>query len=113
MTRHLVLVHGRSQQHKDADALKREWLASLEEGLAKSGLSLPVPESDIHFPFYGDTLIDLLEGKAADEAAEIVVRGGADAELRLFVQQVIEEARIAVGVTEADIAEIGGAEVVE
>ncbi len=113
MTRQLVLVHGRSQQGNDAVALKRTWLDSLEEGLAKSSLSLPVSDSDIHFPFYGDTLIDFLEGKSADEVAEIIIRGGTDAELKVFVQQALEEARLKVGVTDADIADIGGDQVIE
>lgn len=113
MTRHLVLVHGRSQQRKDPSTLKREWLSALDDGLAKSGLTLPVPESDVHFPFYGDTLVDLLEGKTPEEAADVVLRGGGDVELELFVKQVMEEVRKEVGVTQAEIAEIGGAEVVE
>ena len=41
--RQLVLVHGRSQEQKDAVALKAEWLEALNEGLAKSNLTLPIP----------------------------------------------------------------------
>lgn len=29
MTRQLVFVHGRTQEHKDADALKAEWISAL------------------------------------------------------------------------------------
>lgn len=113
MSRHLVLVHGRSQQDKNADDIKREWLDALEEGLAMSGLSLPVPESDVHFPYYGDTLIDFLEGRPPDEVAEIIIRGATDAELAVFVAEVMEEVRRECQITEVDIAAIGGEEVLE
>ena len=42
--RHLVFVHGRAQENKDAVALKEEWLAAFREGLAKNGLDLPIAE---------------------------------------------------------------------
>jgi hypothetical protein len=114
VTRQLVLVHGRSQQGKDPMTLKGEWLDSLEQGLAKGGLTLPIPESDVRFPFYGDTLIDLLAGKTPAEAADVIIKGEAvDAELELFLQQVMREVEEATGVTETDIAEIAGAEVIE
>jgi hypothetical protein len=50
--RELVFIHGRSQQHKDAAALKSEWISSLVDGLKKSSLSLPIAESAIHFPYF-------------------------------------------------------------
>lgn len=114
MTRQLVFVHGRSQEHKDAGALKAEWLDALGEGLAKSGLSLPIGEADVRFPFYGDTLYDLVEGKSSDEAADVIVRGteGDDDEQR-FVRAVLEEVRVENGITEEQLAEAVGDEVVE
>ena len=51
MTRELVFIHGRSQQHKDAVALKKEWLDALGEGLAKSNLTLPISDAQVRFPF--------------------------------------------------------------
>ena len=77
MTAQLVFVHGRSQEHKDADALKQEWIEAWQRGLAKSGLSIPIPEHDIRFPFYGDTLYDLVTGVA--DPADVIIRGGAPA----------------------------------
>ena len=86
MTRELVFVHGRSQQHKDAVALKKEWLDALGEGLAKSSLTLPISDAQVRFPFYGDTLFDLSEGRTPEEAAEIIVRGDeTDAAEKRFV----------------------------
>ncbi len=114
MTRQLVLVHGRGQEGKDASALKREWLDALGEGLAKSGLSLPVPEEDVRFPFFGDTLVDLLAGRTAADAAQVIVRGDeSDEDERRFVRAVLEEVRRAAGITEEDLAAVAGADVVE
>jgi hypothetical protein len=71
--RDLVLVHGRAQEDKDADALKNEWIDALKQGLAAAGLVLPIPEACIRFPFYGNTLRDLAGGAAT--VASVVVRG--------------------------------------
>lgn len=114
MTRQLVLIHGRAQENKDPIALKREWIEAFEEGLAKSGLELPIGEADIRFPYYGDTLEDLVAGKPAGEAAEIVVRGtDASADEKRFLQAVLEEVRERIEITPAQMAEVAGAEVIE
>ena len=76
MKRKLVFVHGRSQQDKDSIALKSEWIENWRSGLAKTGLSLPLPEEDIRFPYYGDTLVQMAGDMSAEEAARIVARGG-------------------------------------
>jgi hypothetical protein len=75
MKRQLIFVHGRSQEHNDAKALKTEWLAALQGGLAKSNLRLPIEETDVRFPFYGNTLFDMVDGKAREEAAAVIIRG--------------------------------------
>lgn len=75
MKRHLVFVHGRAQHGKDAAALKQEWIIALKAGLAKSGLSLPLPDDEIRFPYYGDTLDQMARGISAENAVDIVVRG--------------------------------------
>lgn len=75
MIRQLVFVHGRSQQKKDARKLKLEWMDAWQEGLAKSGLALPISEEQIRFPYYGDTLDQMTGGMSPEEAAGIVVRG--------------------------------------
>jgi hypothetical protein len=108
------MVHGRAQAGKDAGALKAEWLGALCEGLAKNGLKLPIPETDIHFPFYGDTLADLIDGKDSDEAAAVIVRGDAgDDEEKAFVGAMLEEIRRAAGIDDAQLREVGGAEIIE
>lgn len=112
--RQLVFVHGRAQQHKDAVALKGEWIAALRAGLAKSGLELPIAEDAVRFPYYGQTLFDLVSGVPDGEVAEVIVRGeGADAEERAFVLSVLREVLEQAGISDAEVAETAGAEVVE
>jgi hypothetical protein len=104
MTRHLVLVHGRAQEFKDADTLKKEWIVAWQTGLAKSRLSMPIPLEHIHFPYYGQTLFDLVGGSSAAEAADIIVRGtaGDDAEEQ-FVRAALQEAAARENITDDDV----------
>ena len=114
MSRQLVLIHGRAQEHRDAAALKAEWLDALDAGLRKSGLTLPIAESDVRFPYCGDTLFDMAGGASAEDAADVIVRGAAgDAEEQRFVRAVILQVAAEAGVTDAEVAEAAGAEVVE
>src|SRR6185295_15201571 len=114
MNRQLVLVHGRSQEHKDSIALKAEWLDALAEGLAKSDLTLPIPEHDVRFPFYGDALYDMVDGKSVDDAADVIVRGDdADDEEKRFTRAMMEEIQKKAGITDAQIAAVAGQDVAE
>ena len=111
--RQLVLIHGRSQQGKDAAALKAEWLDALGEGLAKNGLSLPIPEPDVRFPFYGNTLDQMVSGRSADEAADVIIKGVEDDDAqKRFISAVLEEVRKHAGITEQELAEEAGQDVV-
>ena len=114
--RQLVFIHGRAQEHKDSIALKKEWLDAFREGLEKSGLDLPIPEPDVRFPYYGQTLFDLLAGLSPEQAAKIIIRG-TDAqegeqlpeEERRLIEAVLEEVLRQEGITQEQIAaEIGG-----
>jgi hypothetical protein len=65
-------------------------------------------------PFYGDTLYEMVAGKSADEAAEVIVRGAeADADEERFTHAVMEEIREKNGLTSAQLAEVAGRDVVE
>lgn len=109
MTRELVLVHGRAQQGKDSVALKAEWIDSLRAGLAKSDLELPVPESAIRFPFYGDTLVDLVAGRTGDDVAAVIVRGtGEDEAAQAFLEEVVLEVRESTGLSDEEVLEAAG-----
>jgi hypothetical protein len=107
--RRLVFVHGRAQQDKDAVALKGEWIESLRQGLTASGLNLPVPDSEIRFPYYGDTLRDLAAGRS--DIADVIVRGeGLGDEEAAFIRSVLQETRTQAGITDEQIAAETGSE---
>jgi hypothetical protein len=103
MTRELVLIHGRSQQHKDGAALKAEWLEALNRGLPQ-GLELPIGPESVRFPYYGDTLDQLSSGVTDGTAAAVVIKGTEDdTEEQDFLADVLDEARQAVGVTDEQV----------
>ena len=109
MTRQLVFVHGRSQEGKDSIQLKAEWVNVFRQGLAKSNLELPIDETDIHFPYYGDTLDQLVQGQPADEAAKVIVRGeNAGEEEQHFVRAMILEIQRQCGITDEQVLAVTG-----
>jgi len=94
LMKQLVFVHGRAQENKDAVALKAEWVTAFREGLAKNQLQLPIPEEAIRFPYYGQTLYDLVSDKPPDQVAAVIVKGdNADDDERAFVRAVIQESK--------------------
>lgn len=114
MSKQLVFVHGRAQENKDSIALKAEWIEAFNDGLAKSNLKLPIAETDVRFPFYGNTLYDLVSGKNAKEAATIIIRGqDSDAEEKKFLQSVMEEVRKKAGITDDELIAIAGQQVMD
>lgn len=115
MSKKLVFIHGRAQQNKDAAALKKEWIAAFREGLDRNNLQLPISETDIRFPYYGDTLYQLAQGADPATVAAVVVKGTgpADAAERKFMQDVLKEVAEKVGITDEEIEEEIPSEVVE
>ena len=118
MTTRLVLIHGRAQQHKDAAALKAEWVTAWEEGLRKNDLELPLAADEIRFPYYGDTLWDLVSGEGGGESgedvADVIIRGeGAETDERAFVEALVAEIKEQTGLTDEQVREALGAEVIE
>jgi hypothetical protein len=106
MPKELVFVHGRAQQRKDSVALKAEWIDAWKKGLAKSGLDLPIPEDRIRFPYYGDTLDQLVSGVSSADAARVVVRGpenAPDPEQQAFIADVLAEIAERKGVADDEI----------
>lgn len=100
----LVFIHGRSQQDNAPDALKETWIAAWRRGLAKSGLSVPIPLERIRFPFYGNTLRDLTAGMEAEAAAKIIVRGAQeDSAAADFLLDLLDEFIVACRIGEDEI----------
>ncbi|MFD8819784.1 trypsin-like serine peptidase [Streptomyces sp. NPDC059627] len=75
--RNMVFLHGRGQQGKDPEALRREWAAGLNNGLTRAGRATVEP-ADIWFPYYGDRLAERADGEAA-VATGIALLDGANA----------------------------------
>jgi hypothetical protein len=114
MTKQLVFIHGRAQEHKDAVALKAEWLEAFTVGLKKSNLTLPLDESAVRFPYYGQTLYDLVDGADEATAAEVIVRGTRnDDAQKAFIREVFEELREKENIDEAKLEAVAGRDVVE
>ncbi|MFZ6182395.1 alpha/beta hydrolase [Nannocystis pusilla] len=108
----LMFVHGRSQGGEDSIKLKRKWVEALYLGFAAAGLSSPIADTDIRFPYYGDTLDDLLAG--ADEVAQVVLRGPAtDAGEQAFAFDVLREVQAKVEVSDAQVRAEGDEAMVE
>jgi len=107
MIKQLMFVHGRAQEKKDAAALKGEWIAAFREGLSKSELDLSISENMIRFPYYGQTLYDLVSNVPPEKVAQVIVKGeNADEQQRAFVRAVIQEVRDKAGITDAEIAAV-------
>jgi hypothetical protein len=88
----LVFGHGRAQEHKNAAELKATWFAALKEGMARINRQLPINESHIHFPYYGDALIDMCNGKTPEDAAKVIIQGAdSDEQERKFAMSMIGE----------------------
>lgn len=114
MTRELVFVHGRSQQHRNADDLKRAWIDAWKLGLKKSNLELPIDEQAIRFPYYGDTLDGLVRGVPDTDLARVVVRGeDEDRQQQKFVAGVLDEIRLNAGISDEQVLAEADEELVE
>lgn len=102
--RQLILIHGRAQEKKDAAGIKKEWMKAWAKGLDKSGLSNPLTDADVHFPYYGDTLAQMVAGKTAAQAAAVVIKGPAPppAEQQIMREMILEIAKER-GISEAAV----------
>ena len=110
----LIFIHGRAQEHKDAQLLKNEWTNAFSNGLNKQGLELPISLSDIKFPYYGQTLYDLDQGKAQSEIADVIIKGEHKNDKEsAFLQEVLTETINELGITDEQIEELGSPEVIE
>jgi V8-like Glu-specific endopeptidase len=98
--RHLVFLHGRSQEGKDPEKLRRDWAAGLNQGLVRAGLP-PLDPADVWFPYYGDRLAQALTAheavphavEAPTAAAAEVVAPSAPA-ARAVYEEIIGEAAL-------------------
>jgi hypothetical protein len=104
----LLFVHGRSQQGRDPEEIKSEWLGALKKGAEANGTTVPVG-IEIALPFFGDTLDEFARQLEVPLTSDIHEKGGESVdEFLLFQAQLADEVRKRAGVTDAQIdAEYG------
>jgi hypothetical protein len=104
----LVLVHGRSQQGRNAEELKRDWLAALDKGLQQNELVMP-EKVDVRLPFYGDRLEEFARESKVPLTEDLRTRGGdADPNFLEFEAEIAEALRRRAGVTVQQVNEVYG-----
>jgi hypothetical protein len=100
--RKLVMIHGRSQQLKDAKKLKQEWVDALHTGLRNADGDLEIPDDRIRFPYYGQTLHELAVNSKS-KATEVVVKGNPSVLEQDFIAAALKDVVDSVGISEEDI----------
>lgn len=101
------MVHGRAQEGKDPDKLKREWLEALGRGCDRAKVSLPV-NTTIEFPFYGGVLADLVGQVNMPLGREINAKGPNPDTVQAFRGEMLLEIAANAGVSETDaLLELG------
>lgn len=101
----LVLVHGRAQEGKNPEALKRTWLDTLRFGLGRER-SAVLDTVDVVFPFYGDMLDGFVQSLRDEIPADIIMRGepaGVDDDYKFFHAEVVEEVRRGLHITDTQV----------
>lgn len=101
----LVLVHGRAQQRKDPEALRRSWIDALRIGLGAERSKI-LDNIEIVLPFYGDSLDRFLIQLEGSMPADIIVRGDGsdiDERYRKFHADVVSETAAILGITQAQV----------
>lgn len=99
----LLLVHGRSQQGKDPEALKAAWLEALRRGAEKSKRALP-QNINVAFPFYGDVLDDFAKQYEIPLTSDIQTKGSAvDNEFLAFQAEIAEAIRNRAGISDDQV----------
>ncbi len=107
----LILIHGRAQEGKDPVALQATWEEALDRGFRNAGLTRPAG-LEIAFPYYGDTLDDLVREIEAPLVADVAERGAEpDADEATFREEFLQELADGAGVTKADIQALYDADV--
>jgi hypothetical protein len=111
----VILVHGRSQERKDSNELKQLWLNSLKTGFLVAGVEWK-QDVDFRFAYYGDILFNESEKLASSTKAQLTDRGISallSTEELDFRREIIYDAALSMGVTDAQIQAEAQSEVTE
>jgi len=113
MKKQLVLIHGRSQEFKRAQELKGEWVDTLVKRLDQDNLKLPIPLEDVRFPYYGQTLFDLVDGVPDAAIPDVIIQGGEDTDERDFLAGVAAEMQEVLEIDDAAVRAAAGTTAIE
>ena len=104
----LLLVHGRAQQGRDPQSIKKEWLDALNKGARTFGPPIS-SRVEVALPFYGDILDEYTARLDIPLTSDIHARGSdIQDEFLVFQAQIAEDIRVRAGITDAQIdAEYG------
>jgi pimeloyl-ACP methyl ester carboxylesterase len=99
----LVFIHGRAQEGRNPEDVRQEWISALDQGLSKSGLTLPVHSSAITLPYFGDRLFNLTKNLSEiDETA--IARGSPMIDpILAFQAAALEDIRKGAGISDAEV----------
>lgn len=105
----VVLVHGRSQQGKDPNAIQKEWEDALTYGLARGDAHIPAGVS-FDLPYYGDELVRLVAEVERGLPADVATRGPdtPDQGLGQTQREVLQEITSAAGISLDEVAREAG-----
>ncbi len=99
----LVFIHGRDQQKKDPVKLQNQWVRALKKGLKAADLKFP-SKIDIHFPFYGDKLDELIKKLDTPLIDGVKFRGdGTNSDEASFRGALLSEMAEKAGITDSEI----------
>lgn len=99
----LVLIHGRGQGGQLVDELTGRWVAALERGFVKAGLSRPQGVETV-FPFYGDRLDEIVRQVSTPLLDVLTAKGaGVDVPDPEFRGEFLAELARANGFSDADV----------
>ena len=99
----LVLVHGRGQQGKEPERLKKEWTDALGYGCLRAGVDPPATGS-IEFPFYGDLLADLVEQMKTPRKSSVLSKGPSLDSESAMRGEIIAELLTRIGLDQSDVS---------
>ncbi|PFG18611.1 hypothetical protein [Serinibacter salmoneus] len=102
----ILLVHGRSRPLFGPAQMKEQWIVALRSGFEAAGLQVPFADSDVHLPWYGDSLTHLVGGDARSEAERVSLRGDMPVDEREFVRAVVAQVAETFAFTPAQLAEV-------
>lgn len=99
----ILMIHGRAQGGKDLQKLRDLWIDTLQQGFKANNQELPNSIS-IDFPFYGNTLDDLVSKADLPTPRDLQAKGpGKDKLFEEFLQSTLAEMKRRKNIPDSDV----------